>query len=1103
MKKILSLFIVIAGLFYSGNVLAQDLYISNCKAHAFLNPNTNKIDIEFKAQVCSTNGTPWYGQTSTVWFYPHLESSPGYPPTATPLHYSASVDFSNFLGWWYWSSDCVQAKTTVTGTDWAQGVYKLWCVVDPGNALPSGDDPKNNNVYGPQTWRVGPDLWVQTFYAEIKGTELKYKFKVCNSGTHKATNFRVGLYYHRYTPPGRDEYSDTFKSFTELAPPKCYQKWHWGGYEWQCDPVCTEEDMDGDKKPDPIEIIRNPTPNGYFVSWLKADSGEFVEEADDTNNVSWPLYINMANPDLIIDKFTATVSKNSPYSVDYYVKVCNIGAATAKRFWVDLYYHRERDDPPSQGQPGDQHIKREYLKFAPTPGPTNCSSHTFTRFQTPVGEYQSYVQADADDYVIDADRVTNQEGPIIVNVPGGSLPPGCEDHDGDGYGYGSDCGLDPACMLSCNGDVACEAQCPKDTSVVDCDDDDADVHPGAEEICDDDIDQNCNGTANDGCAGVDCNDNDGDGVPSGPDCNPSANDCDDNDPDRAPGFEETCGDNVDNDCDGYADDCCPGVEFCDSDNDGACTGSDCPGPRDPECVAACDGDISCIEACPPAKDPACVAACDGNQACIDACPDFKDPNCVQACAGNQTCIDACPPPQDGDDNDPNCGWLGGAEVCGDHIDNDCDGHVDDGCGTTFCEDADNDGYGVGVGCTGPQDCDDTNPNVSPAAQEVCGDGVDDNCDYVPDGMCDTCVDTDGDGYYVGNGDDPNCQDRPKDCDDQNSYIRPGGIEICGNDIDENCNLSTIDTPCVDPADAEECLALLPDDDAVWACLQDKPTVEPPQCIAYDTNETEPCHDPACIMACVAACGGPVTCPGLDDCINACPLWPECNDADGDGWPSGEGCESTIVDCNESIPGGANVNPASNETCDGLDNDCDGSIDEWNANGEPCKDWECVQNCVGDPICIEGCPNVDCVDHDGDGWGVGSDCQGEQDPDDNNPSIYPGAREICGDNIDQSGDGVADNGCILCVDHDGDGFGVGPGCAILDCDDTNSGVNPGIDERCGEKDTDCDGKVPVATLCQDEISSCNCRAGGKTRSDVFLPVFGLILGIGLFRIRRRK
>ncbi|MBN2722618.1 MAG: putative metal-binding motif-containing protein [Deltaproteobacteria bacterium] len=1104
MKKSLSLLIFMVIGFGSISAYAQDISIENCKAHAILNPNTGKVDVEYTARVCSSDLSSWSSTQFTVWFYPNLSSSPGYPANASLPHLVKNEYFDGWIWSWYWNNEqCKDVKTTEYSVSYPQGVYNLWCVVDPtGSQFSNPPDTKGNNVYGGTPWRIGPDLWVGYFWYEIKGAELKYKFKVCNSGTHKATNFRVGLYFNRPTAPGPGEYSDTFKSFSELAPPSCYRQYYWGGYEWHCDPVCTEEDMNGDDHPDPIEIIRNPTPNNFYTSWLKADSGEFVEEASETNNASWPLFIDMANPDLVIKEFTAEVSKNPPYRVDYYVKVCNEGAEDSGKYWIDLYYHRERDDPPTMGQPGDVHKGEPSLTWQTSPTGVNCVTHTFSRYDTDVGEYQSYVQADSDEFVVDPDRITNQEGPILVNVPGGSLPPGCVDEDGDGFGTGSDCGLDIDCQVGCAGDLECINDCPRDDSMIDCDDTDPDTHPGAEEFCDDDKDQNCNDTANDGCPGVDCVDEDGDGVPSGPDCSPDANDCDDSDPDRAPGNYEICGDNIDNDCDGYADDCCPGTDFCDADNDGACVGNDCPGPRDPDCVEDCNGNLDCINDCPVARDPACVAGCDGVQSCIDDCPPFLDPVCVEGCGGVQSCIDACGPPQDGDDNNPECGWLGGAEICGDHLDNDCDGHVDDGCGTTFCTDADNDGYGVGVGCTGPQDCDDTDPSISPAATENCGDGVDDNCDYVPDGMCDTCVDNDGDGYYSGNGDDPNCLDHPKDCNDTDPLIHPFGIEICGNDVDENCNLATNDTPCVDPADYEECMLLMPDVDAVESCLEDHNTLGPPDggCLSYDTATEPPCHDAACVMACYEACGGTTTCTTFESCVNSCPEWTtDCSDNDDDGWPGGNDC--ILPDCDDADN---TVSPGTVEICDGKDNDCDGTIDEWPENGEACKDAACLAQCTeGDTLCYEGCPDVDCIDHDGDGWGVGTDCA-DQDPDDNNPSIWPGAREICGDGIDQNGDGVSDDGCILCTDHDKDGAGVGPVCAHYDCDDTNPDIYPGAEEKCGTVDTNCDGKLPVATVCQDELNGCGCSHPGKNGTDSrHIPLLALILGFAGIIYRRKS
>ncbi len=105
-------------------------------------------------------------------------------------------------------------------------------------------------------------------------------------------------------------------------------------------------------------------------------------------------------------------------------------------------------------------------------------------------------------------------------------------------------------------------------------------------------------------------------------------------------------------------------------------------------------------------------------------------------------------------------------------------------------DSDNDGFDE------TEDCDDEDPSIHPDADEHC-DGIDEDCDEeVDEDAVDQTLwflDADGDGYGSPSTQFEACEafsnavDNDGDCDDSNEAINPSATEVCGDDLDNDCD----------------------------------------------------------------------------------------------------------------------------------------------------------------------------------------------------------------------------------------------------------------------------------------------------------------------------
>jgi hypothetical protein len=679
---------------------------------------------------------------------------------------------------------------------------------------------------------------------------------------------------------------------------------------------------------------------------------------------------------------------------------------------------------------------------------------------------------------------------------------------------------------------------------TDCDDSNSNIKPGATEICDG-VDNNCADgiDEDDVCSSVNyyC-DNDTDTfkseTPTGTcsyfNCQPEGcdllpgTDCNDNNFEAKPGAEEIC-DGIDNNCvDGIDEDnICPTITYyCDDDLDtfksdtatGTCStyncmpvicetnpGEDCDDTTseiNPDAEEICDGkDNNCNDEIDEGElCPTITYYCDNDE------DTFKSDTATGTCSTYNCMPEGCDTVPGTDCNDSNSAIKPGAEEICDGIDNNCAGSplVDEGdvCLISYYCDTDTDGFisntvtstcntynCIPEGCQATQgtDCDDTNSEIKPGAEEIC-DGKDNNCVNGTDegGICmfTFYCDMDSDGFISrspsGTCNSWDCvpiqcrQTQGSDCDDQNIFINVEAVEICDG-IDNNC----AGDPAIDEGDV--CPVI------TYYCDQDGDTYK--SMTATGTCSTYNCKPSACDTDPGTDCadnnpdrnpGKTETCNDIDDNCDGfideenaggCQKYYLDQDTDGYGLTSDWKCLCAAEglynatekdDCNDMDD---TVSPGTVEKCNNKDDDCDTVIDEQGADG--CYFW--------------------CKDADTDGHGEASSkkclCQPEppwdtslcDDCDDTNSAIVPGASEIC-DDKDNNCNGITDDenapGCqYYYIDQDHDSYGLsypykclcGPGdwpnteytgLYLTDCNDNDPDIHPGTVEKCDNKDNDC-------------------------------------------------
>ncbi|RAL20921.1 hypothetical protein DL240_14700 [Lujinxingia litoralis] len=400
------------------------------------------------------------------------------------------------------------------------------------------------------------------------------------------------------------------------------------------------------------------------------------------------------------------------------------------------------------------------------------------------------------------------------------------------------------------------------------------------------------------------------------------------------------------------------------------------------------------------------------------------------------------------------------------------------CGS--CIDHDEDGFGLGR--CGPAshpvtevDCDDTNPAAFYSANEpdhpfprFCAPDQDFNCNGLDDSA-----------EQIGSPEfgDNHCQA----CGDTCSGAVPNGQASCAT--------GSCIAHCDDPAAFADCDGLLDN-----GCEQ---PVDDPSLLYFPDLDLDGYGDAraqpffACSPAAVPAglvnnsldcddsnpqtyTGAPEICDGKDNNCNQV-VDDLLTDTGGSCSTGLQGrCEAGTYACVSGALSCAQSNAAVDEICNGIDDDCDGTVDEGSPDlGVWYRDED------GDGYGVEGVSTQACSPPQGYAQ-VPGDC------DDTRADVHPGRREDCANSTNMNCKAEADetpddwlHARQAYRDGDGDGYSPSPnttlaycrtlptgysqalhtGAGNIDCNDANSGVNPGATETCQTPhDDDCDNNV---------------------------------------------